>query len=187
SRSASSRRASDSVTDAPASASRSSTIWKNSAALRLIPSLKGHRIASVSKDAATNAAIAAPVNEITAGRALVPAHRLVAARARRRDDQHGCGAGAVVPHRAPELGIDADEGARGRGVILTVDHHRRLPVEHDEDLFLVAVGLVVLGNRLACWDRDEAHPERAEPERAAEQDPVAVPLDVVAVDDGEAG
>src|SRR5581483_3693062 len=76
---------------------------------------------------------------------LGPAHRLVAAVARRGGDQHANRLVPVVRDRAPALDVEAGERSFRQRVLVAVDHHRGVAAECEEDLFLVAAGLVVLG------------------------------------------
>ena len=60
------------------------------------------------------------------------------------------------------------------------------PSEHEEELLVIAVDLVVLGDRVARWQLDRVDPERAHAERAPHQHPLAVvPLELLVVPDGE--
>ena len=74
----------------------------------------------------------------------------------------------------------------GRLDLAPVDDQARRALEHEEDLLLVAVGLVVLGDPLAGRDLDQVHAERLEPERAADEQPVAGALEILAAADGDA-
>jgi len=56
--------------------------------------------------------------------------------------------------------VNANEGPFADSVLRPVDDDRRFAVEEDEHLLLVALGLVVLRDRLARRDLDEAHAER---------------------------
>src|SRR5207244_12016200 len=68
-----------------------------------------------------------------------------------------------------------------------VDYGRRLCAQDEEDLLLIAKRLVVLRDAAARRDRDEVDAERAEPERAPDERPVAVPFGVIAVDERVGG
>src|SRR5436309_1802602 len=79
--------------------------------------------------------------------------------------------------------VDADEGPLRRLDFLAVDDDCRLAAQDEEDLLLVAQGLVVLGDAAARRDRDEVDAERVEPQRPPDEQPVAVPFAVIAVDE----
>src|SRR3954453_14136989 len=71
-------------------------------------------------------------------------------------------------------------------MLLAVDHDHRLALHHDEDLLLVALRLVVLGDRVALLDLDDVEAEGRDLEPAANERPAAVRLEVVQVPDREA-
>src|SRR5215831_3763133 len=115
-----------------------------------------------------------------------PAHVRVAGRGRSGDDQEGDGVLLVVPHRPRQRRRDADEGpGRGR-MVLAVDHDHRASLEDDEDLLLVALGLVVLGDRVALLDLDHVEAERADAEAASHELPAPVPVELAQMPDREA-
>jgi hypothetical protein len=70
-------------------------------------------------------------------------------------------------------------------MILSVDHHRRVAGDDEEDLLLVAFHLVVLGNLAARLDLHEVDSERLTAECPAHERPAARPLELVAVGDDE--
>ena len=65
---------------------------------------------------------------------------------------------------APRLRVEAREGPGRSRVLLAVDDERSVALDDEEDLLLLALGLVVLGNPVVGLELDEIHPERAEPE-----------------------
>src|SRR4029079_10370138 len=68
-----------------------------------------------------------------------------------------------------------------------VDDQRRCACEDEEQLLVVALNLVVLGDRLTGWQLHLVDTERGDAERAPDQHPLAVlPLELVVVPDGEA-
>src|SRR5205807_5190238 len=62
-------------------------------------------------------------------------------------------------------------------------HQRRRAGDDVEQLLLVTLGLVVLGDRLSRWDLDQVHAERPAAERATHEPPVARSLELVPVSD----
>src|SRR5438128_371999 len=80
---------------------------------------------------------------------LRPVERLEAARRRRGDDQHPRGRVAVVADGSEQAWLDPHERGGAERELASFDHERRRAVEHDEDLLLVAGGLVVLGELVA--------------------------------------
>src|SRR4051794_24598693 len=75
-----------------------------------------------------------------------PGHRLVAALGVDADQERRHRCIGAVEDRSGGGWLDRDEGARRRGMILAVQPHRRLAFEHDVELDLAALGLVVLGD-----------------------------------------
>ena len=93
---------------------------------------------------------------------------------------------AAVDDGPAQVRVEPRERARRRLDLPPVDDEARRPVEEDEDLLLVAVALVVLGDPLARRDLDEVHAERGQPERAPREQPVAGALEVLAAADRDA-
>ena len=83
-----------------------------------------------------------------------PSHRLVAARHRRRDDQHPRDRYSVVPHRPLRLGIETHERAHSQRWSTPSTTIVGFALEHEEHLLVPAVRLVVLGNRLPRRELD---------------------------------
>ena len=71
-------------------------------------------------------------------------------------------------------------------MILAVDHHHGVALEDDEDLLLVALGLVVLRDRVALFDLDDVQAERLDLEPPADELPAAVRLELPQPPDREA-
>ena len=59
-------------------------------------------------------------------------------------------------------------------VVGAVDDQRRRALEDEEQLLVVALDLVVLGDRLAGRQLDRVDPERGDAERAPHEHPLAV-------------
>ena len=76
---------------------------------------------------------------------LRPAHRLVAARHRGRDDEDARHGVPVVSHRPLRRRVEARERALAERMVGAVDDERGRALEDEEDLLVVAVGL------LATW------------------------------------
>src|SRR6185437_958549 len=91
----------------------------------------------------------------------------------------------VVPHGPCEPRGNAHERPGRCRVVLAVDHHDGVAVEDDEDLLLVALGLVVLRDRVALLDLDDVEPERLDLEPAANELPAPVRLELPQPPDGE--
>src|SRR5438105_5039597 len=66
-------------------------------------------------------------------------------------------------------------------MLLAVDHQHRRARDDEEQLFLVAPGFVVLGDRLPRRDLNQVYPERPASERAPHQRPVTCPFNLAAV------
>jgi hypothetical protein len=70
-------------------------------------------------------------------------------------------------------------------MLLPVDHDHGGSFEDDEDLLLVTLGLVVLGDPPVPFDLDGVHAERSHSERLARERPSAGALEIVPVLDDE--
>src|SRR3954467_11372018 len=102
---------------------------------------------------------------------LGPAHRLVAARARGGGDQHADRLIGLVRDGACGFGVEPRERSLGQGAGLAVDLERRIRCQGQEDLLLVARGLVVLRDALGGLDVDHVEAERFQVERAPNEQP----------------
>src|SRR5436190_21533533 len=92
----------------------------------------------------------------------------------------------AVEDRAADRRLDRGKGSGGRGMVLAVDPQGRLAFEHDVELDLSTLALVVLGDLPARADLDQVEAEVGGTQRRARQPPGRVPrtlhrLELVAV------
>src|SRR5262245_6581219 len=70
-------------------------------------------------------------------------------------------------------------------MVFALDDHDGVALEHDEDLLLVAIDLVVLGDRIALLDLDDVQAERADVQPAADELPAPILLEFAELPDRE--